>query len=80
MAPITMSGRTFNPSPMTWRTQVGLVAAYEGVEVDDHAIRTIAKHHRGDLRNSLGALQKVAYLPEKERRSSLTAWSTVAST
>jgi DNA polymerase III delta prime subunit len=66
--------RTFEPieSELVAR-RLALVAAHEGVEVDDHAIRTIAKHHKGDLRNSLGALQKAAYLSEKDRRKFIDA-------
>ena len=44
------------------------IAAFEGVEVDAHAIKVIAKKHRGDLRNSIGALQKAAFLSEKQLR------------
>jgi DNA polymerase III delta prime subunit len=36
--------------------------------VDSHAIKVIAKKHRGDLRNSIGALQKAAYLDAKSLR------------
>ena len=66
--------RTFEPieTELVAR-RLALVAAHEGVEVDDHAIRTIAKHHKGDLRNSLGALQKAAYLSEKDRRKFIDA-------
>ena len=66
--------RTFEPieTELVAR-RLALVAAHEGVEVDDHAIRTIAKHHKGDLRNSLGALQKAAYLSDKDRRKFIDA-------
>ena len=66
--------RTFEPieTELVAR-RLALVAAHEGVQVDDHAIRTIAKHHKGDLRNSLGALQKAAYLSDKDRRKFIDA-------
>ena len=66
--------RTFEPieNELVAR-RLALVAAHEGVQVDDHAIRTIAKHHKGDLRNSLGALQKAAYLSDKDRRKFIDA-------
>lgn len=61
--------RTFEPIPAEQVQQrLAQVAAYEGVEVDAHAIKVIAKKHRGDLRNSIGALQKAAYLDDKSLR------------
>ena len=61
--------RTFEPIPMDQvEKRLAQVAALEGVEVDAHAVRVIAKKHRGDLRNSIGALQKAAYLNEKQLR------------
>ena len=61
--------RTFEPIPTELVEQrLAQVAAYEGVEVDAHAVRVIAKKHRGDLRNSIGALQKAAYLDSKQLR------------
>lgn len=61
--------RTFEPIPVEQVEQrLSKVAAYEGVEVDAHAIKVIAKKHRGDLRNSIGALQKAAYLDAKTLR------------
>ena len=61
--------RTFEPIPTDQVEQrLAQVAAYEGVEVDSHAVRVIAKKHRGDLRNSIGALQKAAYLDAKTLR------------
>ena len=58
--------RTFEPIQSELVEQrLAQVAAYEGVEVDAHAIKVIAKKHRGDLRNSIGALQKAAYLEPK---------------
>jgi len=61
--------RTFEPIPAELVEQrLATVAAHEGVEVDSHAIKVIAKKHRGDLRNSIGALQKAAYLDAKQLR------------
>lgn len=61
--------RTFEPIPTEQVEQrLAKVAAYEGVEVDAHAIKVIAKKHKGDLRNSIGALQKAAYLEPKTLR------------
>ena len=61
--------RTFEPIPTDQVEQrLAKVAAYEGVEVDAHAIKVIAKKHKGDLRNSIGALQKAAYLEPKTLR------------
>lgn len=61
--------RTFEPIPVDQVEQrLAKVAAYEGVEVDAHAIKVIAQKHRGDLRNSIGALQKAAYLDDKSLR------------
>jgi DNA polymerase III delta prime subunit len=61
--------RTFEPIPAELVEQrLATVAAHEGVEVDSHAIKVIAKKHRGDLRNSIGALQKAAYLDAKSLR------------
>jgi DNA polymerase III delta prime subunit len=61
--------RTFEPIPAELVEQrLAQVAAFEGVEVDAHAVRVIAKKHRGDLRNSIGALQKAAYLDSKQLR------------
>lgn len=61
--------RTFEPIPVDQvEHRLSLIASYEGVEVDAHAIKVIAKKHRGDLRNSIGALQKAAYLDEKPLR------------
>jgi len=61
--------RTFEPiSAELVEQRLATVAAHEGVEVDAHAIKVIAKKHRGDLRNSIGALQKAAYLDDKSLR------------
>ena len=61
--------RTFEPIPVDQVEQrLAKVAAYEGVEADAHAIKVIAQKHRGDLRNSIGALQKAAYLDDKSLR------------
>ena len=61
--------RTFEPIPAELvEHRLSLIASYEGVEVDAHAIKVIAKKHRGDLRNSIGALQKAAYLDDKSLR------------
>ena len=61
--------RTFEPIPAELVEQrLATVAAQEGVEVDAHAIKVIAKKHGGDLRNSIGALQKAAYLEPKSLR------------
>ena len=61
--------RTFEPIPAELVEQrLATISAHEGVEVDAHAIKVIAKKHRGDLRNSIGALQKCAYLKPKQLR------------
>ena len=55
--------RTFEPIPTDQvKKRLALIASFEGVEVDPHAVRVIAEKHKGDLRNSIGALQKAAYL------------------
>ena len=61
--------RTFKPIPAdTVELRLAKIAALEGVEVDDHAIRVIAGKHKGDLRNAIGALQTAAHLGDNERR------------
>jgi DNA polymerase III delta prime subunit len=51
--------------------RLALIAAREGVEVDDHSIRVIASKHRGDLRNAIGALQTISYLGVGERAKAI---------
>ena len=46
--------------------QLAKIAASEGVEVNDSDIRAIAKHHDGDLRNAISALQSYSCLPPTE--------------
>ena len=61
--------RTFHPiAEDLVQGRLAKIAAREGVEVDDHAIRVISEKHQGDLRNSIGALQTAAHLSVDERR------------
>lgn len=67
--------RTFKPIPVEdAMRRLAIVASREGVDVNEHALETIAKAHQGDLRNSIGALQSYASQPnERERERFLLA-------
>lgn len=62
--------RTFSPIPDDLALKrLAKIAAYEGVEVTDSDLNRILARHSGDLRNAIGALQTLAYLPPHERES-----------
>tara|TARA_A100001201_G_scaffold36150_1_gene38121 strand:+ start:3378 stop:4277 length:900 start_codon:yes stop_codon:yes gene_type:complete len=46
--------------------RLAVIAAREGVEVTDSDIKAIAKHHEGDLRNAISALQSYSCLPQED--------------
>lgn len=48
--------------------RLAIVASREGVDVNEHALETIAKAHQGDLRNSIGALQSYSSQPDERQR------------